>query len=186
MVGWGAGRKFLNLNALDWLKMHFRDIQYGITELLEELTSNSDDNQDFANVNRISKKVLDKHAPCKKKYVRANDGPFMTKELRKANMKRTRLKNRFNKNKTNENWTAFKKQRKILRQTSPSKRSYYNRLDPKVVSDSKKFWRTVKPLFLNRIEGSASFTLLENDVVESDNTRVAEILNDILLMLPKR
>ena len=42
-------------------------------ELQEEL--NSDDNQGFTNVNRISKKVLDKHAPCKKKYVRANDGP---------------------------------------------------------------------------------------------------------------
>ena len=107
-------------------------------KLLEKLTSNSDGNQDFANVNRISKKVLDKHAPCKKKYVRANDGPFMTKELRKAIMKRTRLKNRFNKNKTNENWTAFQTQRnfcvKLLRQ---NKRSYYNRLDPKVVSDSK-------------------------------------------------
>ena len=77
-------------------------------ELLEELTSNSDGNQDFANVNRISKKVLDKHAPCKKKYVRANDGPFMTKDLRKANMKRTRLKNRFNKNKTNETGLLLK------------------------------------------------------------------------------
>ena len=63
------------------------------------------------NDNRISKKGLDKHALCKKKYVRANDGPFMTKELRKANMKRTRLKNRFNKNRINENWIAYKKQR---------------------------------------------------------------------------
>ena len=41
-------------------------------ELQEELNSNSDGNQDFTNVNRISKKVLDKHAPCKKKYVRQN------------------------------------------------------------------------------------------------------------------
>ena len=66
-------------------------------ELQEELTSNSNGNQDFTTVNGVSKKVLDRHAPCKKKYVRANDGPFMTKELRKANMKLTRLKNRFNK-----------------------------------------------------------------------------------------
>ena len=155
-------------------------------ELQEELTSNSDGNQDFTNVNRISKRVLDKHAPCKKKYVRANDGPFMTKELRKANMKRTRLKNRFNKNRTNENWTAFKKQRnfcvKLLRQ---NKRSYYNRLDPKVVSENKKFWKTVKPFFSNKIQGSASITLLENDVVESDDTRVAEILNGYFVDITK-
>ena len=155
-------------------------------ELQEELTSNSDGNQDFTTVNRISKKVLDRHAPCKKKYVRANDGPFMTKELRKANMKRTRLKNRFNKNRTNENWTAFKKQRnfcvKLLRQ---NKRSYYNQLDPKVVSDNKKFWKTVKPLFSNKIQGSASITLLEDDVVESDDTRVAEILNGYFVDITK-
>ena len=34
----------------------------------------------------------DKEAPFKKKYLRANDGPFMTRELRKAIMKRSRLK----------------------------------------------------------------------------------------------
>ena len=53
--------------------------------------------------------------------------PFYTKELRKANMMHTRLKNKFNKNRASENWTAFKKQRhfciKLLRQ---NKRSYYN------------------------------------------------------------
>ena len=155
-------------------------------ELQEELTSNSDGNQDFTNVNRITKQVLDKHAPCKKKYVRAIDGPFMSKELRNANMKRTRLKNRFNKNRTKENWTAFKKQRnfcvKLLRQ---NKSSYYNRLDPNVVSENKKFWKTVKPLFSNKIQGSASITLLENDVVESDDTRVAEILNDYFVDITK-
>ena len=155
-------------------------------ELQEELTSNSDGNQDFTTVKRISKKVLDRHAPCKKKYVRANDGPFMTKDLRKANMKRTRLKNRFNKNRTHENWTAFKKQRnfcvKLLRQ---NKGSYYNQLDPKVVSDNKKFWKTVKPLFSNKIQGSASITLLEDDVVESDDTGVAEILNGYFVDITK-
>ena len=83
--------------------------------------------------------MLDKHAPCKKKYVRANDDPFMTKELRKANMKRTRQRNRLNKNRTNENWTAFKKQRNVCFKLLRQKRSYHNRLDPKVVSGNKKF-----------------------------------------------
>ena len=102
------------------------------------------------------------------------------------NMKRTRLKNRFNKNKTNENWTAFKKQRNFcVKLLCQNKRSYFNRLDPKDVSDSKKFWRTVKPLFSNKIEGSASITLLENDVVESDDTRVAEILNEYFVDITK-
>ena len=123
--------------------------------------------------------VIDKHAPCKKKYIRANDGSFMTKELRKANMKRSRLKNRFNKCKTNENLIAFKKQRnfcvKLLRQ---SKQSYYSKLHPKVVNDNKKFWKTVKPLFSNKIHGTPCINFLENNVVVSDDTRVAEIFNE--------
>ena len=94
-------------------------------------------------------------------------------------MKRTRLKNCFNKTRTNENWAAFKRQRnlcvKILRQ---NKRSYYAQLDPKVVSDNKRFWKTVKPLFSNKIQSSTCITLLENGIVESDEGKVAEILND--------
>ena len=37
--------------------------------------------------------------------------------------------------------------------------------------------KTVKHLFSNKIQGSNCITLLENDVVESDDTRDAEILN---------
>ena len=54
-------------------------------------------------------KVLDKHAPVKKKYVRANDKPFMTRALRKAVMLRSRLRSRYNKNQTVENWNNFRK-----------------------------------------------------------------------------
>ena len=40
-------------------------------------------------------KVLNKHAPMKQKYLRANQGRFVTKNLRKAIMKRYRLRNKF-------------------------------------------------------------------------------------------
>ena len=35
--------------------------------------------------------VLDKHAPCKTEVIRANEGPFMNKELKKSIMTRSRL-----------------------------------------------------------------------------------------------
>ena len=73
---------------------------------------------------------------------------------------------------------AYKRQRnlcvKILRQ---NKRSYYAQLDPKVVSDNKKFWKTVKRLFSNKIQSRSCITLLENGVAESDEGKVAEVLN---------
>ena len=38
-------------------------------------------------------KVLNKHAPLKKTFTRANHAPYMTKDLRKAIMKRSQLEN---------------------------------------------------------------------------------------------
>ena len=40
-------------------------------------------------------KILEKHAPAKKKHVRANQAQFITKILSKEIMKRSRLRNKF-------------------------------------------------------------------------------------------
>ena len=66
-------------------------------------------------------KELNRHAPLKKKILRHNNNCFMTKELRKAIMLRSKLKNIFNKNKTHFNWQKYKHQRNfclnLLRKT---------------------------------------------------------------------
>ena len=41
--------------------------------------------------------VLDKHAPLKKKIFRGNKAPFMTKELSKAIMNKSKLQNTYTK-----------------------------------------------------------------------------------------
>ena len=46
--------------------------------------------------------VLNMHAPIKRKFLRANHVPYLTKTLRKAIMKRSELENKYVKNKTNE------------------------------------------------------------------------------------
>ena len=50
----------------------------------EELNSKPLMTEDFNTFDSTVKSILDMQAPLKKKYLRANDGPFMTKELRKA------------------------------------------------------------------------------------------------------
>ena len=55
--------------------------------------------------------VFNKHAPLKTKYVRANGGPFMTKDPRKAMTLRSNLRNKLNKNKTLEANLAYKRQK---------------------------------------------------------------------------
>ena len=54
-------------------------------------------------------KVLNKHAPLKKKFIRANHVPYMTKNLCKAIMKRSQLENKYVSNSTVENRNKYKK-----------------------------------------------------------------------------
>ena len=44
----------------------------------------------------------------KKKILRFNDNPFMTKALRKAIMHRSKLKNIFHKTRAKEDWNNYK------------------------------------------------------------------------------
>ena len=62
-------------------------------------------------------RVLEIHAPMKKKVLRANDKPYMTKALRKAIMRRSELKNKYLKNKYDESL-----------KTSKTQKNYINRL----------------------------------------------------------
>ena len=57
--------------------------------------------------------VLQRHAPIKQKVTRANHAPYVTKAMRKAVMKTTQLQHRYFKNRSRENFNAYKHQRKI-------------------------------------------------------------------------
>ena len=75
----------------------------------------------------------------------------MKKELPKEIMLRSKLKNKFNKERNHINWCNYKCQRNrclsILRKT---KKEYFNSLNIKQVSDNKLFWKSVKPFFSDK------------------------------------
>ena len=82
--------------------------------------------------------VLNTHAPIKRKLLRANHVPYMTKALRKAIMKRSELESKYVKNKTNENLKSYKKQRNFCSKLYKKERKkYYEMLDLKNVTDNK-------------------------------------------------
>ena len=58
--------------------------------------------------------ILDKFAPLKKKQIRANHSKFVTKELRKAIMLRSKLRNQFLKTKTQDSKSKYNKQKKFM------------------------------------------------------------------------
>ena len=60
--------------------------------------------------------LINKHAPLKTKFLRGNNAPFMTKQLRKAIMNRSRLTNKYNKWKSRENFLKLEESRKIVKE----------------------------------------------------------------------
>ena len=81
----------------------------------------------------LSVNILSKHAPYNKSIARGNQMPFFTKELSKEIMTRSRLRNKYLKNRNEENRAIYVKQRNycvsLLRK---SKKKYYENLDKKI------------------------------------------------------
>ena len=67
----------------------------------------------------ICMNIFSKHAPLKFKYVRANQGPFMTTKLRKAVMRRSKLRNILNRDKKYSCDISLQKAEKSLHQSFP-------------------------------------------------------------------
>ena len=73
----------------------------------ENFINNDDGFQRFCHINL---NALNKHAPCKKTHARGNQMPFFNKELSKAIMRRTKLRNIFLKTRSEENRIRYTKQ----------------------------------------------------------------------------
>ena len=88
----------------------------------------------------------------KKKVLRANQGEFMTKELNKVTMTRSRLHNKYLKEKSADSKIVYDKQRNysvnLLRRT---KKNYFPNINISSITDNKKLWKNVKPLFSDKI-----------------------------------
>ena len=125
----------------------------------------------------IFRHTLDSYAPIKQKYVRANNKPFVNKEIKKAIMTRSRLRNKFLKYKTAENQFAYNQQRNYcLALVRKTKKDFFKNLDYKVIADNKTFWKTLGPCFSEKSTTSANINLLEKDLVQ-DNQEIANIFN---------
>ena len=148
------------------------------SDLQEELQKIEPSNLNYRSFETAFDRVLDKDAPIKKKYVRANNKPFMTRALRKATMLRSRLRNKYNEDRTAENWNNFRKQRNsCVKLFQKEKRTYYNNLDISLVADNKKFWKTVKPFFSGKSQSQNKIILTEGERIISNDVEVAETMN---------
>ena len=80
------------VNYREYRKFHKEEFR---ALLDNEILKHDINNMEYQNFLNIFIGVLNNHAPMKQKYLKANQGRFMTKNLHKAIMKRSRLRNEF-------------------------------------------------------------------------------------------
>ena len=160
--------------------IHYRDYKnFDSSKLLEKLQlklSNLDmSSLDFGSLKICFMELLNKIAPLKTKFLRANHSEFVTKEVSKAIMLRTKLRNKFLKKKTLESRAKYNKQKNIcVSLIKKAKRNYYENLDLKDINDNKKFWATVKPVFFNKIKPAENIYLDESGEITRNEKEVAK------------
>ena len=133
-------------------------LQYTISEEHVDYSKNSD------RFYEIFHSVLNNHAHRRKKYICGNNKTFMTKTYSRAIMQRTRFRNKFFKNPTEENKLHYNKQRNfcvsLLRK---EKKEYFAKINEKDMTHKMKFWQTVKPFLSYKVKSKEPNILVEND-----------------------
>ena len=77
-------------------------------------------------------------------------------------MTKTRLRNRFLKNKSNQNRDLFCNQRNLyLNLLRKYEKNYFPKLNEKQITDNKRFNKRVKPFLLNKVQSSERINLTE-------------------------
>ena len=137
-------------------------------------------NINFTEFQELFLKVLDKHAPLKEKTVRANEMPYMTKALRKAIMTRSRLENKYHRDRTTDSYEKFKKQKKFCnRLRYRERKKYYEDLEENKIKDVREFWKTTKPFLSDKgTSRQGKITLIKEGKIISKDEEVANTMNN--------
>ena len=142
---------FIKLKARE---MYYRDYKnFSTNSFREDLTLSLDRiNKGFDSFEDTFMKTLNRHALMKKKFVGANEVPYMTKALSKAIMKRSELESKYLKNKSNQNMRIYKKQKTISSKLYKKERkTFYSKINSCKITGSKIFWKTIPLLFLAKL-----------------------------------
>ena len=159
----------------------YRDFsKYNVGNFTGELKINFESKglKNYESFENIFLGVLNLHAPSKKKVIRANQKPYITKEMRKAIMLCFQLENKFYHYRTEEYRRALKNQKNYCnRLYKRERKKYYYKLNLNNINDNKKFWNTMKPLFSDKGGAKDNIVLVEDNKMISGDTEVAQAFN---------
>ena len=157
-------------------KKNFNETQFN-EELFEKLhNSTTGIYQVFQN---SFEQVLNKHLPLKKKVLRGNHKPWVTKELRKQISIRSRLRNIANRTGDPSDINSFKNQRNFVNMIRKSaQKNYFKSLNPKKLNMSRTFFNTFKPFFSSKYSPDERILLIENENILTDELEISEVFNE--------
>ena len=114
-------------------------------------------------------------APLKNRFIRANQAPFINKETQGGVMVRPKLRKKFLKSRSESDKKAYNKQRNkcvsLLRKT---RKAYYSNVNVKDVVGNKKFWKTVKSFFSDKLNNFENISLIEKGTLLTYDFEIAE------------
>ena len=144
----------------------------------EELQKQLPSVSDFESFQFAFKVILNQFAPLKQKLIRNNNQPFMTKTLRKAIMKRSKLRNKFNEERNIENWSEYKRQRNLCSNLlKQSKKRHFNSLNVNDATGNKKYCKTIKPSFTEKNKTTNNIILTKNNQTVRKEKAICQIFN---------
>ena len=128
---------------------------------ISQVTSEKND-LEFDIFKAVLNQVIQKHTPIKQQHVHANQAPFINNTINKEIMKRSRLWNKFLNTKINIDRKAYNKQCNLCESLiRREKKNFFNNISTSDITDNKIFWKTVKPLFTDKIQTKSTITLIE-------------------------
>ena len=158
-------RKFKDFNNDSFIK----DLQTLLTKSFNEEAIPFQALRESVNV------TLEKHAPTKKRYARANQAPYMNKKLSKEIMKRSRLRNKFLNTRSDLDRKAYNKQRNyVVSLLRKEKKQFYSNLNTNILAENRTFWKTVKPFLTDKTNKTSRITLIEEERVISQDYLIAK------------
>ena len=108
-----------------------------------------------------------------------NQEPFMTKQLSKAIMNRSKLRSGYIKWPSRENFSYYKKAKSASSNLNKfAKKTYFNKVTSKGFVSNKAFWNTVKPFLTNKgFLTNENITIKHKDNIVTDNSKLTHLFN---------
>ena len=175
--------------------LFFRNYEkFNETKFLSDLKNtnfsftSADSNENYLFLTNSFSNTVEKHDPLKKKTLRRNHAPFVSKELRKAIYTRSRFRNRFLKNPYEINIKLYRQQRnKCVSIRRKSIKHYLSNITSNGIITNKNFWKAIKPFLTNKccLENS-EIMLRDDEKTITDQKKLVQSFNDHYITILER